>query len=221
MDKRFWAIIGIIVVGFGGVLLINNLHKDSSTVAATNHVKGNLQSNVVLLEYGDYQCSACGQFFPVVQQIQEKYADKVKFQFRNLPLVSLHPNAFAAARAAEAADLQGKFWEMHDKLYENQDSSGTTGWVVSKDPLNDYFVGYARQLGINTDTFKKDFASQKVNDRINADMDAFAATGAKQATPTFFLNGKQIDNSNLLDSSGAPSVDAFSKVIDAALAKQQ
>lgn len=222
MDKRFWAIVGIIIVAFGGIIAMNNkaqenpggkTNKDSQ---ATSHFAGKLDSKVTFTEYGDYQCSACKSFYPVTKQVKEKYADRVRFQFRNLPLTSLHPNAFAGARAAEAADLQGKFWEMHDLLYENQDPYGQSGWVASKDPLSDYFVKYAEQLGLNTTTFKKDFASTAVNTRINADLDEFKATKEQLSTPTFFLNGKKIDSSSLL-SNQQPNIDAFSKVLDKAL----
>lgn len=220
MDKRFWAIIGVIIVGFGGVLLLNSKDKQSSLASVTNHVAGNLQSKVTLLAYGDFQCSACGSFHPIVKQVKEKYDKEIRFQFRNLPLIQPHPNAFAGSRAAEAADLQGKYWEMYDLLYENQDQSGASGWVASKDPLGDYFATYAKQLGLNVAQFKTDFASSKVNDRINADMEAYTATGEPMSTPTFFLNGKKIDNKKLLDSQGAPSVEAFSKLVDEALSKK-
>jgi protein-disulfide isomerase len=219
MDKRFLAVIGVILLAFGGVLFMNNRGKSVEVTGTTNHVTGNLQSKVVLVEYGDYQCSACKSFYPVTKQVKEKYADRVKFQFRNLPIVSLHPNAFAGARAAEAADMQGKFWEMHDLLYENQDPRGASGWVASKDPLSDYFVSYAKQLNLNVTKFKKDFASMAANDRINADMDAFKATDQQMSTPTYFLNGKKVDSSKLVDNQSPPqpSLDAFSKVIDEAL----
>ena len=226
MDKRFWAIVGIIIVAFGGIIAMNNKSQDSpggktgNESKTTSHFAGKLDSKVTLTEYGDYQCSACKSFYPVTKQVKEKYADRVRFQFRNLPLTSLHPNAFAGARAAEAADMQGKFWEMHDLLYENQDPYGQSGWVASKDPLSDYFVKYAEQLGLNTTTFKKDFASTVVNTRINADLDEFKATKEQLSTPTFFLNGKKIDSSRLLDNQTPPqpSLDAFSKVLDEALA---
>lgn len=226
MDKRFWAIVGIIIVAFGGIIAMNNKNQDSpggktgNESKTTSHFAGKLDSKVTLTEYGDYQCSACKSFYPVTKQVKEKYADRVRFQFRNLPLTSLHPNAFAGARAAEAADMQGKFWEMHDLLYENQDPYGQSGWVASKDPLSDYFVKYAEQLGLNTATFKKDFASTAVNTRINADLDEFKATKEQLSTPTFFLNGKKIDSSRLLDNQTPPqpSLDAFSKVLDEALA---
>lgn len=218
MDKRFWAIVGVIVVIFGGVLFINNQHKGSTTTPPTEHIRGNLSSKVTLQEYGDYQCPACGEFYSVTHEVQTKYADKIKFQFSNLPLTSLHPNAFSAARAAEAADKQGKFWQMHDTLYQNQDPSGKSGWVASSDPLNNYFVKYAQQLGLDITKFKADYASQDVNNRINADIDAFQKTGEPMATPSFFLNGKKLNNSNLLGTDNLPSLEAFSKQLDQALA---
>jgi len=217
MDKRFWAIIGIIVVVFGGILFLNN-HKSSnsgsssSNAQPTNHIKGNTSSKVTLLEYGDYQCPVCESYFPVVQQVQQKYNDTVKFQFRNLPLIQVHQNALAAARAAEAASLQGKFWEMHDMLYTNQNWND---WTQSNVPAT-YFNTYAQQLNLNLTQFKKDFASSAVNATINADIEAFQKTGQQEATPTFFVNGKYVANSNFVDSNG-PSIDAFSKVLDQAL----
>lgn len=219
MDKRFWAIIGVIVLVFGGILLTSNNKKsgsgDTKAVSSiTNHVEGNLNSKVTLVEYGDYECPACESFYPVVQQVHQKYNDTIKFQFRNLPLSQIHPNAFAAARAAEAADLQSKFWEMHDLLY---DATNWREWSTSSNP-NPYFWQYAKQLGLNVDKFKAAFASSKVNDRVNADLNAFKKTGQNQATPSFFINGKYIDNNLLLDTNGQPSLDAFSKILDAALA---
>jgi protein-disulfide isomerase len=215
MSKQFWAVIAVLAVVFVGAIFINN-RSDSTTKGAagtaTNHVEGSTSSGVKLLEYGDYQCPACGAFYQTVKDTVAKYQDKIQFQFRNLPLTSLHPNAFAGARAAEAAGLQGKYFEMHDMLYENQ-----SGWTESSTPLN-IFSSYAKGLGLNVTQFKADFASSKVNNSINADLAAFDKTGAEKATPTFFLNGKQVSTDKLVDSSGQPSVDAFSKVIDAAIA---
>lgn len=224
MDKRFLAIIGVIIIVFGGILLFGgkdnggNGSSTNTSTKPTNHVRGDLNSKVTLVEYGDYECPICGEFYPTVSQVESKYNDTVKFQFRNLPLTSIHPNAIAAARAAEAADMQGKFWQMNNLLYVNQDSQGTSGWVASSDPLDAYFVGYAKQLGLNTAKFKTDFASSTVNNRINADLNAFDKTGEQKATPTFFLNGKYISNDKLIDKSG-PSVAAFSSVLDVALQK--
>ena len=231
MDKRFWAIIGVIVILFGGILVFHNNgnNKDSGSNAsasqATNHTEGGgPNSKVTLVEYGDYECPVCEGYYPVVQQVQQKYADTVKFQFRNLPLLQIHPNAFGGARAAEAADMQGKFWQMHDLLY---DSTNWNEWSTSSNPMP-YFKNYAKQLGLNEAKFETDFASSAVNDRVNADISAFKDLAKQQnppideATPTFFIisNGKTkyFANGNFVDaSSGNPSVDAFSKVLDSVL----
>lgn len=215
MDKRFWAIIGVIIVAFAGLVLLRSGGTDNNgntNAKPTNHVRGNLDSSVTLLEYGDYQCPACEGYFTTVEQVYDKYKDTVKFQFRNLPLTQIHQHAFAAARAAEAADLQGKFWEMYTKLYT---ANNWSEWTSSNNtqPL---FEQYAGDLGLNADQFKKDAASSTVNNRIQADIAAFKKTGKDMATPTFFINGKFVPNSDLMVD-GMPSVDAFSKVIDNAL----
>ena len=218
MDRRFLAIIGIIVVGFFGVLLFGNHKSDNggssgNAAQATNHVEGKLDSKVTLLEYGDYECPVCESYFQTVQQVQQKYNATVKFQFRNLPLLQIHPNAVAGARAAEAADMQGKFWQMHDLLYSSQNWNE---WSTASKP-DTFFRTYAQELGLNVNTFMSDFASSAANDRIQADLGAFAKTHQQEATPTFFLNGKYIANSKLVDAGGAPSLDAFSQLIDAEL----
>jgi protein-disulfide isomerase len=215
MDKRFWAIIGVIIIVFGGIVVLNNKKTttSSSSTQATNHIEGNSASKVTLVEYGDYECPVCEGYFSVTQQVQQKYNDTVKFQFRNLPLSQIHPNAIASARAAEAADLQGKYWAMHDLLYN---PTNWNEWSTSSN-AQPYFWQYATALGLNVTRFKTDFASSTANDRIQADISAFAATGQQQATPTFFLNGKYVANSEFVDSGGQPSVNAFSKILDAAL----
>jgi protein-disulfide isomerase len=214
MDKRFWAIVGLIILAFLGLVFLNN-NKKTTTVNPTNHVSGKLDSKVTLLEYGDYQCPACESFSPVTQQVREKYKDQIKFQFRNLPLTQIHQNAYAAARAAEAAGKQNKFWEMHDLLYT---ASNWQAWTEATN-ANSYFDQYAKQLGLNVTKFKADFKSEAINDMIKADVTEFDKTGEQKATPAYFLNGKKIDSSKLLDAQGQPSLEAFSKLIDAALKK--
>lgn len=213
MDKRFLAILGVIVVIFGGILFTNARSKTAVTADPSNHVTGKLDSKVTFLEYGDFQCPACEGYASTTQAVREKYADKVKFQFRNLPLTSLHPNALGAARAAQAASNQGKFWEMHDLLYQ---SSNWSAWTTATDP-NTYFEGYARELKLDVTKYQTDFKSEQTNAIINADIAAFKKTGAEMATPTYFLNGKQIPLTDLVDNSG-PSIDKFSAIIDKALA---
>ena len=211
MDKRFWAIVGIIIIVFFGFLFMQR--NDEAAAPAnkdakpTNHVKGEGTANVNLTEYGDFQCPACAQYFPVVEQVAAKYEKEITFQFRHFPLVSIHPNAFAGSRAAEAAGKQGKFFEMYQLLYSNQDT-----WSGSNSPTK-IFEGFANQLELNLEQYKKDFASTAVNDAINADMAAGNKLKA-ESTPTFVLDGKKIENP-------APTVEAFSKIIDEAIAKKK
>lgn len=229
MSKQFWAILAAIVLVFVGVLLVNKHDTKAPTATGnpTNHVEGTSPKGIKLVEYGDYQCPGCGEFYQTVKEVAAKYNKQVVFQFRNLPLTSLHPNTFAASRAAEAAAMQDKFWQMHDALYDQnqvyyKSNGAATTWVSAKDPIP-FFNDMAKQLGLNMTKFKSDFSSTKVNNLINADVAAFLHTSyaggdqSKEATPTFFLNGSYLDNSSLLDSQGQPSVDAFSKLIDAAL----
>lgn len=213
MDKRFWAIIGIIAVIFVGIFWFSSNNEQAeedessnTTSQATNHVKGNVNAKVTLVEYGDYQCPYCAQFYPLVEQVVQKYNDQIKFQFRNYPLSQIHLNAVSSARAAEAADMQGKFWEMYGKLYQTQSE-----WSEANNART-IFEGYASELDLDMTKFKKDFGSSAVNDRINADKREFNKLNLTKSTPTFLLNGKRIE---------ATSVDEFSKLIDAELKKNQ
>lgn len=215
MDKRFWTVIAVVLVSFLGIVYINN-SKQEVSIEPTNHIYGNQSSKVTLEEYGDYQCPACVSFAPITNEVREKYKDTVKFQFRNLPLTQIHPNAYAAARAAEAADKQGKFWEMHDLLYAQ---SNWTAWTNATNP-EPYFEQYAKQLKLNVTTFKSDARSEAVNNRITSDIATFDATKQQKATPAFFINGTYIKSNELIDEKGQPSVEAFSKLLDAELAKK-
>ena len=214
MDKRFAGILLAMVLLFTGFVLINGKKdeskaSDSKSKASllSNHVVGNKESKVTLIEYGDFQCPYCQQYATTVDQVVEANKDKIQFQFRNFPLISLHQNAFAASRAAEAAHLQGKFWEMYDTLYE---TSNWQVWSEAKAPTT-FFDQYAKQLGLNEAKFKSDFSSDKVNDTVTADLDEGNRLGIT-GTPSFYLNGKQVQIAN------DPA--AFQKVIDAELAKQ-
>src|ERR1700752_37683 len=123
MSKQFWGVIAAIILAFVVIFAVSGKNSPSTTsstnsAALSQHIEGNNSGNVSLVEYGHYQCPFCGEYFPTVKQGETEFNDKILFQFRNYPLVNLHPNAFAGARAAEAAALQNKFWEMHDLLYE-------------------------------------------------------------------------------------------------------
>jgi protein-disulfide isomerase len=215
MSKQFLGVIVAIILVFVGVFALTN-HKTTSTTASgkksssstlTQHVEGKGTTGVSLVEYGDYECPYCEQYSSTVRLVQAEFNDQIKFQFRNFPLTSLHRNAFAAARAAEAAGLQNKFWEMHDALY---DPSAWQSWTTATDPTT-FFNQYAQILGLNVTQFKKDFASDTVNSLVNADMGEGNKLGVS-GTPSFFLDGKQIQVAN--------TQAAFEKVIKDAIAKK-
>jgi protein-disulfide isomerase len=218
MSKQFLGVIVIVILVFAGVFAFSNKGAKTSggssgSSTLTEHIEGQGKDGVTLVEYGDYECPFCGEYYPTVKQVQAEFNQQIFFQFRNFPLVSIHQNAFAGARAAEAAALQNKFWQMHDLLYENQ-----TAWSGASNPTP-FFNQYATQLGLNLTQFQSDYASGKVNDLINADM----AEGNKlgiQGTPTFYLDGKQLDSTQLVDSQSQPSAAAFAKLINAEIAKK-
>jgi len=215
MSKSFWGVIIAVVIIFVGIFaLTGNKSSNSSSKGKagtlTQHVEGQGKAGVTLVEYGDYECPFCQQYYPTVKQVVSDLGQDIHFQFRNFPLVSIHRNAFAAARAAEAADQQGKFWQMHDALYENNDPNGASGWVASNDPST-FFNQFAQQIGLNVTQFKQDFASSKVNDLVNADMAEGNRLGIT-GTPTFYLDGKQVQIGN--------DVATFEKIIKAEIAKK-
>lgn len=216
MDKRFLAILAALIIVFVGIFAIsshNNKNSGGGSGQPTNHVEGKDSTGVKLVEYGDYECPVCGEYYPTVKQVASQLDSKIFFQFRNLPLTEIHQNAFSGARAAEAAGLQGKFWQMHDALYVNQGQ-----WSTSTNPLT-FFDQYAKNLGLNMSQFDSDYSSDQVNNSINADVAAFNQTGEPKATPTFFLDGKYVPNDQLIDpSSGAPSAAKFAAVVNAEIA---
>jgi protein-disulfide isomerase len=220
LDKRFLGILAGIAVIFVGIFLIsqqssNGTKNNSSSASATNHVEGQGSSGVKLVEYGDYECPVCETYYQPVKDAVGQLSSQIYFQFRNLPLTSIHPNAFAGARAAEAASLQNKFWQMHDALYEHQ-----TDWATSSSPKS-FFDQYAKNLSLNVTKFDQDYIGSQVNDSINADLSAFTKTGQSMATPTFFLDGQYLNNSQLIDSStGQPSSAKIVSVLKAEISKK-
>ena len=144
-----------------------------------------VSSPVVLEEYGDYQCPPCGLLYPVLKDIEHEYGKQLQIVFHHFPLTKIHKNAMNAARAAEAARNQGKFWEMHDRLYRNQNA-----WKDLDDP-RPMFIQYARDLGLNTDRFTRDLDSPDVEQRIAADMQKGASIGIT-GTPTLLIDGNML-----------------------------
>lgn len=211
MSKQFFAALLVVVAVLGGIFFLNQKQASApdgggNAAQTTTHTQGEGTAGVTLVEYGDFQCPACGAFYPIVQEIKAKYGDQITFQFRHFPLSQIHPNAFAAHRAAEAAGLQGKFFEMHDLLYERQQA-----WSTASNAVETY-NGYAEELGLNIDQFKQDFSSASVNATINADIRAGQEIGAT-STPTFVLNGQKLEELPR-DQAG------FNKLIDDAIAEQ-
>jgi len=209
MNKQVVGIVAAVIVGIAGFLWLTKPSGQSTATSAkpTSHIEGAGAKNVTLVEYGDYQCPACGAYHPLVKAVVEKFKADIFFQFRNFPLEALHQNARAGSRAAEAANKQGKFWEMHDSLYENQKS-----WETSSDPLA-LFKVYAKQVGVaDMAKFETDYKSKAVNDLINADLKEGQKLGIT-GTPTFFLEGKKLENPR--------DQAAFNKVIEDAIAAKK
>jgi len=171
--------------GSGTALLVD-------AVVADDHTKGNLESPVVLVEYSDFQCPACGAYYPLVHQITDEFGDKITFAYRHFPLAQIHPNAELAARASEAAEIQGKFWEMHDMLFEHQ-----RDWSDSRD-AETIFASYAEELGLDKAKFLEDIDSSDVKARVRRDMESGNSMRIP-GTPTFFLDGVQIQNPRSYD----------------------
>ena len=208
MNKNFWGILAVIFVIFGTVFFITHKNTNSSTSgnsAPSHNIEGLGKANVKFVEYGDYECPYCEEYSSVVKQVVSDEFNNITFQFVNFPLTSIHPNAFPAARAAQAAGLMGKFWQMHDALYN---PSNWSQWSTSSNPMP-YFQTYATQLGLNLNAFINNYNSNQVNNMIEADI-TLGNNLNIQGTPTFYLDGKQIQVS--------PQVSAFEKLINAAIA---
>jgi protein-disulfide isomerase len=152
--------------------------------AANPYAKGNTSSRITVEEFSDFQCPACSGLEPGLKRVMDEYGDRARFVFRNYPL-QMHKYAFIAARAAEAAGLQGKFWEMHDMLYQNQKE-----WSDSMEPRVQ-FDSYATRLGLDVQRFKTDMDRQELAERIKADMMRGNSLGVK-GTPTVYLNGREL-----------------------------
>jgi len=213
--KRYLPFIIIVIVLIGAVATVIILSRKGGSASGTNTsfiasnqsappvtnlsnptpapvdsappIKPNVKvsSPVVVEEYGDYQCPPCGALYPDLKKIESEYGNQLHFVFHYFPLTTIHKNAMAAARAAEAARLQNKFWEMHDRLYRNQKA-----WVDETDP-RPVFVSYARELGLNADQFQSDMDSNRVEQAISADLQRGREQGIT-GTPTVLIDGHQL-----------------------------
>jgi protein-disulfide isomerase len=147
-----------------------------------DHIQGPLTAILTLVEYGDYQCPYCGAAYPEVKKAQKELGPRLKFVFRNFPLTRLHEHAMNAAETAEAAAAQGKFWEMHDFLYEHQTSLGNHGVALD----------YAKKLGMDTQRFERELSQHSHQGRVKEDFEGGIRSGVN-GTPTFYANGVRHD----------------------------
>jgi protein-disulfide isomerase len=146
-------------------------------VGPDDHVRGPAEAPLTLVEYGDYECPYCGEAYPIVKEIEEILGDDLRSVFRNFPLTEVHPHAFQAAEAAEAAGGHGRFWEMHDRLFENQQRLG-----------RDDLLAHAKAVGLDVERFEADLEQGVYEARVRADFLTGVSSGVN-GTPTFFVNG--------------------------------
>lgn len=204
-SSRFWKRIGTgaVVAAFvvGGVYLAARAGGSrpavlpgtlADPVTSSDWVRGNRDAPAVLVEYSDLQCPACANYYPLLKRLESEAGDRVAVVYRHFPLIGLHKNAELAARAAEAAGKQGKFWEMHDFLFERQ-----RDWAEAADP-RDTFISYAGMLSLDAQKFASDLDADDVKKAVNDDVRG-GNRSRVNATPTFFLNGNKISNPRSYD----------------------
>ena len=213
-NKVKWILIAggsLLFLAFFGFLVIlakqNNTKSEAVSLSDAGWSKGAVGSKITLVEFADFQCPACRAYHPIVREVMSAYDGELKLIFKHFPLTSIHPNAFAAAKAAEAAGAQGKFFEYHDILYGKQDE-----WAgLPQLAVWDKFISYAVQLSLSEEKFKTDFENIEFENKIREQQDEGIASGVS-STPTFFLNGKIIKNPR--------STDEFKKLVDKELKKK-
>ncbi|MSU75978.1 disulfide bond formation protein DsbA [Patescibacteria group bacterium] len=198
MSKEAKILIGIgvlVAVGVSAMILLNA--KDTSTakpkaggdkLIREDSYQTNKDVKVTIVEFGDYQCPACGAAQPIVKQIKSEFGPKINFVFRNLPLQQ-HPNAKVGAEAAEAAGAQGKYYEMNELLYANQSQ-----WSTQANPIS-IFVTYAQKLGLDTGQFEAEVKASKYADKIQRDLDDSQSLSLS-STPSFFVNGTAVEQAS-------------------------
>jgi protein-disulfide isomerase len=159
--------------GDGGVLVV--------PVGAEDHVMGDAQAPVTLVEYGDFECPNCRKAYPTVKEMRRRLGARLRFVFRNFPLKELHEHAERAAEVAEAAAAQNRFWEMHDRLFERQFALD-----------DEYLIEYATELGLDAARVQRELEAHTYRPRVRADFMGGVKSGVN-GTPTFFINGVRYD----------------------------
>ena len=213
--KRYLPYAIVIIVGLTTVVSATMLYRakrpavltissdDRSDAHRPVHIRGPANAPVTLEEFGDFQCPPCGMLAGPIQQLEKDHSKDLRVIFHNFPLIN-HSHAREAACAAEAAGLQGKFWEMHDLLYHEQPE-----WSKAID-AQALFTAYAGMLGLNVDRFKQDMNSEKVKELVAADQKRGTSLGV-QNTPTLFLNNRALDAATMNPANLRAAVDAAVK----------
>lgn len=196
-----WGIVVAVLVGIGW--LVWRAAQNAPTgpqgggqelavpVSAEDNAKGPADAPITLVEYGDYQCPACAAFHPVVEGIFNEAEGQIRLVYRHYPLKNIHPNAEMAARAVQAAGLQGAYWELHDIVYERQ-----TEWAsIPRTSARNKILEYARELGLDAEQLDQAIDSDAVKNKVDADIDSGDAAGVN-STPSFFVNGVRIAGAN-------------------------
>lgn len=187
----FWSL--VVTFSLGIVFFVARVANPQSTkvlgaVSSSDWTRGNRVAKTVLVEYSDFQCSACATYYSLLKMLEQELNDKVLFVYRHFPL-SQYQKSHLAAQAAEAAGKQGKFWEMSDLIFEKQNE-----WV-QQNQAESFFFEYAKSLDLDLEKFKNDFSSAEIKAKIEADLQSGISAGVN-STPTFFLNGEKIQFRN-------------------------
>lgn len=182
------SLVGLLFVGLFVFIKANKNKLQTSTsniIQSQGTVKGASDAKLDLVEFSDFQCPACKAYQPIVEKILQEFEGKIKFTYKHFPLTTIHSNATIAAKAAEAAGFQNKFWEMHDLLFAKQDE-----WSNVSDPIK-MFINYAKDIKIDPEKFEKDINSPKAAQAVIENSNEAISRGVR-ATPTFYLNGRSI-----------------------------
>lgn len=210
----FWGIFAVIIGGmiFGMVKVAsrNSVNKNIPLVLANylvegDWIRGDKEAKVVITEYSDFQCPACASYYELVKLAHKDFGDNLTIVYRHFPIRRIHANTEIAALSAEAAGKQNKFWEMHDMLFENQKN-----WESEKN-AQEIFMGYAKKLELNLEKFKRDLNSKEAKEKVEDDYQSGVAVGVDH-TPTFFINGNEIQNPR--------SYEEFKNIINEAKSKK-
>ncbi len=209
-----WAIIALgslLFLAFFGFIIFSIKQSKNKPVeiSSTGWIRGSENAKTTLVEFGDFQCPACRAAEPFVRQALHDFDGKIKLHFKHFPLTSIHSNAMLAARAAEAAGVQGKFWQMHDWLYDNQDLWAPLNGSEARQKM----IDVAKKLKVDSDKFTEDLDNSTISDKIAA-MQNEAINIGVNATPTFYINNKKVE-------SNPASYEEFKQLIQAEVDRQK